>query len=681
MSGMKASVTLTLEDKLYSGLQRLQKSMTALKEEGRQLNLGKLQDAGNMLRGLERDFRAVTSEARSLVGVADRAFAAMKRMGQVPMQHLRAGFNAIGPQSQFGKNVGIIGGVAAGYSVMKPMEAFADYQTTLKQASLINHKYGPANDIESERLDRLFRKDALETGLPSQSIAEAYKEIASGGVPTSILDEAIGAHSRFARAYGLDPKVPGQLSIALLNNAKLNPDQYETALGQVGQISKQGLFKPAAYSLYMPEITAQMATMGMKGPDAALKAIAGLQIIRGSTADDSTAATDFKQLLEHIYAPVQERAMRLHGRMVPEDLKQMALADAGAWKKGFGIDYAGYMRDSEKRGIDPLTGFLDLMTKLTKAPDFTDKMRLFGWLNHGEQAGIASQAFLNKRAEYDTMLTEGAASGKQTFGRDYNEMMRGPGATLGRLSEEGAQAERRGGEGFAPIIRGLEGGLRLALEGMNKLDEAGFKPATDAVLGFTGAILMGTAALGVAGFAAPAVQAGWGLLAGGVTAAAPFAPLAPVLGLPVLTDLFAPPDVKLDLIHRMTVSPTDMDQSGFGPGSPPLDLSPPKEQSLQPSAPGVLERTLDQIRHRFEASTHTTTPLFGADIMPPLHIELLSDQRGAAPPPPPPDQHLIVDVNVHADANTSATATVTQSTDGMSARVRAPDPGPATLQP
>src|ERR1700722_1194338 len=145
MSGsMKASVTLTLEDKLFSGLQRLQKQMQKLKEEGQQLNLGKLERAGDSLRVLQREFQAVTSEARSLVGVADRAWAAMKRMAQVPMQHLRAGFNAVGPQSQFGKNVGIIGGAVAGYSVIKPVESYADFQNVALHSAITQNMSGPA---------------------------------------------------------------------------------------------------------------------------------------------------------------------------------------------------------------------------------------------------------------------------------------------------------------------------------------------------------------------------------------------------------------------------------------------------------------------------------------------------------------------------------------------------------
>ncbi len=594
-AGMRAAFTLTLEDKLSSGLNALKKQLDALRGKGEQLTLGKLERGGEMLRAMGREIRNLTSDMRAFHGTVDRTWASLKEMAH---ERLAPRVQAIKKWGEPLTKAGAIGAAVEGYSVIQPIRAYAEYQNSLKHSAITGGMYGAESDKEVARLNKMFTADALATGQNSAKISDAYYEILTGGVEKNRLDQAIGAHSRFATAYRLDVKDAGQLSIALMKNMGLTTPQYEAALGQTGQISKQGLFKPSAYSQFMPGITGQMKVMGMTGPDATLQALSALQIVRRTTGDDSTAATDLKVLLEHIYAPIQERAMRLHGKQVPADLRQMVQENAGAWKSTFGVDYAGYMRDQEKSGIKPLDSFINLMKRLSKAPDFTDKMRIFGQLIHTQQAASAANALISNYDDWMKMRADGRTKGAEVFEKDFAEAMRGSTASLNHLTEGLTQLDRRVGEGFAPVLTPLNGGLDLLLAATNKLDQA-FPGLGNAVLTVTGGMLTLGATLGALGVIGPKVKlgatmAGDAAVAAGLTNPLTLGVALPVAALGVVAKIGSDADTPqnraaLDVLAKERRSaaggPNGGTFDGFGPDGFPLG-------SLGHPEPGKLDVTI-----------------------------------------------------------------------------------------
>ena len=498
-ASMRASFTLTLDDRLSSGLKNIQQALQGLKREGNSLTLGGLERAGNVLRTMAAEVRNVAGSFNGLRASIDRAWDSMKRWSG----------RTFGAQSK----IGAFGAAAEGYSLIRPIQTFAEYQNTLKHSAITGGYYGAANDAEMARLNKMFTSDAMATGQDSSKIAEAYYEMLTGGLSRDTLDKNLGAHTRFATAYNVDVKDAGQLSLALLNNFKLTQEQYEAALGQVGQISKEGLFKVSAYSRFMPAISGQMKAMGMTGPDAALQAISALQIVRGVTGDDSTAATDLGSLLTHIYAPIQERAMRMRGQGVPEDLKRTVMENAGAWKGAFGVDYARYMREQEKAGVNPLDAYVNLIKQLQKSPDFSTKMRIFGQLSHTQEAGAATNALIQNYDKWMRMRSEGKLRGAEVFEKDFKEAMRGAEPEIGMLNEGIAQLVRRLGMGFLPILRPINAGLTTLLSTIKGLDEQ-FPGLVNGALIAVGSFLAFGAAVAAIGFVMPAFIAGFEMIAG-----------------------------------------------------------------------------------------------------------------------------------------------------------------------
>lgn len=524
-NNMKAAFTLTLEDKLSSGLNAIKVGLDKLKTAGNGLTLGKLGHEGaDLLRTIGREAVNLTSNLRGIEATAGRAAQAMRQM-ILPKVHAvqEWGKKTLGPQSR----MGAFTAAAEGYSFYKPVEVNAAYQDILRHIAISGGLHGAPVDTEMARLDTLFKTDALKAGQHSEKIAEAYLEMKNAGLSIQTLDKAIGEHTRFATAYRLDPKDAGQLSIALLKNMKLSPEEYTAALGQAGQISKEGLFKVSGYSQYMPSISGQMSTMGMTGPAATLQALSALQIVRRNTGDDSSAATDLRTLLEHIYAPIQERAMRMQGKHVPDDLRAEVQANAGAYKSAFGVDYPAYMKKQEAMGVNPLDAYVNLMKDLMKAPDFTDKMRILGQLTHSEQQGVATTALISNYDDWMKMREEGRTKGAEVFELDFVEAMRGASASLSHFTESTEQLERRLGAGFTPVLTPINAGLDGVLASVKKLDDI-VPGLTDATLAVTGGLLALVSTLAAIGFVAPAVSAGFSLLGG--IAALPVVAAAAVLG-------------------------------------------------------------------------------------------------------------------------------------------------------
>ena len=161
---MTAAFTLTLQDKLSAGLTGIQKQFEQLRDKGKELNLGKLERADTVLRTLSREVQNLTSDLRGIEGAADRGWSAMKRMASTKFQAVKNwGQNALGPQGIGGK-LGIIGGAVAGYSVVQPVRAYADYQNIALHSAITQGLHSPGW-MRSTGLDTGIQKVSHTTGL------------------------------------------------------------------------------------------------------------------------------------------------------------------------------------------------------------------------------------------------------------------------------------------------------------------------------------------------------------------------------------------------------------------------------------------------------------------------------------------------------------------------------------
>ena len=311
---MTAAFTLTLQDKLSAGLTGIQKQFEQLPDKGKELNLGKLERADTVLRTLSREVQNLTSDLRGIEGAADRGWSAMKRMASTKFQAVKNwGQNALGPQGIGGK-LGIIGGAVAGYSVVQPVRAYADYQNIALHSAITQGLSGPPAVAETNRLMAMFNKDALQTGQLSTNIAQAYQDLIQTGMTPERAEKLLPIHSRAATAYNISPESLGHAVFALSDSFKIDEQQMPGALAAMALASKEGRFKVEDFSHFLPSIGGDMAKLGMTGRASADRAFAGLETVMRYSAEPGTGASNFTQFLNDLTAPHTARQFALHNR-------------------------------------------------------------------------------------------------------------------------------------------------------------------------------------------------------------------------------------------------------------------------------------------------------------------------------------------------------------------------------
>jgi hypothetical protein len=270
---MTAALHLVLDDKISSGLKLMTKQLDSLRDAGKQIGLGKLTSG---LEELRRGIGSATSMKDvifSIGSAAERSGQQIKRMAQdlmfaakyhatLGVQSLERGLNnASRPNlGQIGKQFGVIGGAAAGYSVMAPIQAFSEQELLLRHIAITEKKSGPDVGMEVMRLNKMINSDALETGQSSESVAKAYSDLVQRGIPSSVLDKAIKAHSRAATAYNVPAEAMGPAVAALLQNMKIPEADLGTLLARMAYASKEGAFKIEDFSRQLPGVTGRMVT-------------------------------------------------------------------------------------------------------------------------------------------------------------------------------------------------------------------------------------------------------------------------------------------------------------------------------------------------------------------------------------------------------------------------------------
>jgi TP901 family phage tail tape measure protein len=479
MTNMTASFILKLEDKLSGGLAKLQRTFEALKRTAERINLGGLAGAG-------REIDGATAGANRLAGALGRIErAAHGAMGALGRLASRAGAGI----RRAADHIGVIGGVAAGYSVMAPIRAYAGYEAILRQTAITEQLSGPAAAAEIRRLRAMFNRDALATGQPNTVIAHAFNDLVRRGVPLAEAERLIGIHSRAATAYGIDPEALGQTVGALSQNLGIGAEDMEGTLAAMAFAAKNGAFSVGDFANFIPQATATFGKLGMKGRGAANTAFAALETIRQNTGDASTAATDLNDLMNYLTSNFAKRSFA-----------------------HIGVDIDKYLLDAEKKGINPLDAVLSLMKSKFQGLSPVAIAQQLGLSVHNMQGRDALVALLQHDQYFDKLRALLGGQNAGTLDRDFITMFQSPKIQLAIFAEQLGQLTQRMGEGFEPILEKVNLGLSWLSDWLNRLDQQYPGASGDFMLGI-GLLLTSLAALGAIGFVMPAVVAGFGLLA------------------------------------------------------------------------------------------------------------------------------------------------------------------------
>ena len=314
MSGsttMRASLLLTLEDQLTGGLERLLGALNSLTETIDKISaaFGHL-NIGAPFTKADGHIKETTDHIKAL----DDQLAVVARTSTTVGEKLQ---NAWEHAAKLGNRLGVIGGAVAGYSVIAPVEDYAKYENVLRHIAITEGLSGDKVDPEIKRLTKLFAEDAQKTGQSSESIAKAYYDLVTTGIPASMLDRVIGAHSAAATAYNISPEALGPAVGALLQNFKVPEADIGSALSAMAQAAKEGRFKVEDFSRELPGVSGLMSLLGVTGRKGADYSFAALETIMKNSSEPSQASAGFVDALRYITDNAGRQAFKRAGIDLP----------------------------------------------------------------------------------------------------------------------------------------------------------------------------------------------------------------------------------------------------------------------------------------------------------------------------------------------------------------------------
>jgi TP901 family phage tail tape measure protein len=495
MSGtaeMKASLLLTLEDQLSGGVTRLMETIDKLIATTDKLASG-FGALGDRLDSVFNKANEKAEQAKTTIGGFERALSHLGETAATVGKQLDAMWagvekSAVGQAgarlTHASQQIGIMGGAAAGFGVLEPVKTFAEFENVLRHIAITEGKSGEDVKPEIERLSKLFSEDAQKTGQSSESIAKAYYDLVTMGIPSAILDRVIGAHSQAATAYNISPEALGPAVGALLQNFSIPEADIGSALAAMAQAAKEGRFKVEDFSRELPGVSGFMSTLGMKGREGADISFAALETVMKNASNPGQAAADFTDALNYLTG----NAARL------------------AFKKS-GVDLPKLLEDGQKAGKNPLDTILDQLAKMTAGQDPVKMAETLHAVLHNQQAEQALMALLQHREEFNTLKGKLDHVDQTTVQRDFNTAVADPITQTRLFNENLQQIGRTIGEGFTPVLTALNGALNGVREGLAYMNEH-FPGLTHALIATTGAMLAFVAIVGTLGFVLPVVTAG-----------------------------------------------------------------------------------------------------------------------------------------------------------------------------
>lgn len=492
---MKASVEVTLADKLTGPLDRL------------------LAGVERLVQQVDRLTQRFTS-ANSAVETFEQRVSAAGAAGGGLKQITKHAEGAEGAFRRLTKSVaetGAVAGALAGAAFLVPLKQAAEYENVLRHIAITEGLSGAAVTPRIAALRTLFNADALESGQSSESIARAFQELVQIGIPADIIARVIGAHSRAATAYNISPEALGPAVGALLQNFQVPEGDIGTTLAAMAMASKEGRFKVEDFSRELPGVAASLSSIGIRGAGGARFTFAALETIMRNASIPSQAATDLTDLV---------------GFLTGDRGEQMGLKRAG-------LDIGAVMRNAQRHGQNPIERLLDVLQTRTKGMGDIQTAEFLGRIFTNVQARNAVLALLQHRDELDKLkaVLDKVDSGQVT--RDFITAFDSPLVQIRIFREELDQLARSLGDDMLPVLQTVNRGLLWLNEKFTQL-KADYPELTRYTIQAVGGFFVFAAAIAAVSLALTVLSPAFGLVRGVMEATLELARnLAKVLGVDV----------------------------------------------------------------------------------------------------------------------------------------------------
>jgi len=414
-----------------------------------------------------------------------------------PLRGLTRGIGNIARSvGDLGRRIGVLGATFAALSFISPIKQAAAWDTQIRDIAITAGRTGLAAETMIGDLTRQYQKLAFLTGQTSDDVAKGAKTLIAGNVAPELMEKLLPTIAKVATATGATMIDTAKTVLSLSDTLKIPSAQMEEMLGKLAVAGKLGRFEFADMARALPELSAQMAKLGVTGREAVEHLGASLQIAMIGTADPGQAATNLNNFLTKINAP--------------EAIKK--------FEKELKVDITGVMTDATAKGINPIEAVIGKLVSKLKAPQVeidkimkkagaTDKQReeqiktLLAGTNVGKlYADMQVLGFilpmmqnLDKFKEFRDQLK---TAGVGTIVDDFATRMKGLQPQLNQFGVLAASVGNRIGLAFASNLPTAMKAIEDLLKWVDSLDQK-WPGLIDTTLSWAGAGLLLGASLAV----------------------------------------------------------------------------------------------------------------------------------------------------------------------------------------
>jgi hypothetical protein len=434
----------------------------------------------------------------------------LKDLLSSPLRSLRRSIQGVVDTA---KKIGLVGTAIAAISFMQPIKEAAAFQQSLLDIASTSNKTGAQAYLMVDELKGRFEDLAFTVGQTSETIAKGSGKMIAAGLDEQLVNNSLKSIGRATKAANAEFDDMAGVAISLLQTLKLPADQLDDTFAGLIIAGKEGSFELKDMAKYFPNLTGQMAKLGITGRTAATQLAAMLEIARKGTADPAEAANNLNNFLSKITSPETIRNF--------EKMK---------------VDIVGVMQDAATKGINPIEAVIQKISSLSgisgkeieglmkkakasglEGADALEEVRKQLEAIHGASAlgGLFSDMqvmgflipMLGNIDEYKRIRDRVAEATGAMTDKDFEIQMRSLNTQLLIFGEVGTQAWREVGFAFGTWLPPINDGLQAALKWLRELD-ASTGGMVKQSLAWAGAGVLVAAALGALGLILPIIGAG-----------------------------------------------------------------------------------------------------------------------------------------------------------------------------
>lgn len=368
------------------------------------------------------------------------------------------------------------GAAAAGFGVLAPVHAAADYDNDLAHIGIGLDLHGIANQRFMAAYGRKLDALARDTGQTSPELAAAAGFFNREGYSAPRIDAVLPQVAHIATAYNAAPDAVAKTTFALQENMGINDGALSGSLASIALAGKSADLPFEKLAPLFPQVAAAAGALGVKGRQGVNDLAAALAVVRKSTGTEGEAATDTRAFIQAITSP--------------HTAKRFAK---------FGVDLFGVEENARQKGIDPIEAVMQQVNRITRGG--TDRKAL-GELFNNEQDRAFTQAILMHMDQYQEIKKRVSGATADVINQDFNTGLQSTLIRVKSFDDGLAQIERRVGTAFVPVLNtgtsalhGLTGGfdwLNTHMHGLGSTLTMGVGSilALTAGLGALGAVLI-----------------------------------------------------------------------------------------------------------------------------------------------------------------------------------------------